>query len=145
MFRRSLFVLSLLLAGPVASASAGWITIKNETNQTIVIQETVTVNGTVRRCKPVKLVPGEVFREFQAAAGQKTVQVLESGLLLNRPLCQGDLKWQDADQGYSVLKVGEKVKVLTEAEVVALAKPAPAGPMARAQGPDKGKKDEKKP
>lgn len=146
MFRRAAITVPFALLFAGLPASAGWITIKNETTQTIVIQETIVVNGATRRCKPVKLVPGEVFREYQATAGQKTIQVLESGLLLNRPLCQGELKWQEADTCYSVLKLCDKVKVLTEADAVAAVK-ALETPMARAQAPDsaKPKPDDKKP
>jgi hypothetical protein len=134
MFSRiALGLLGVAVALP-GTAAAGWITIKNETNQTVIIQETVTVNGSVRRLKPLKLVPGEVVREFHPAAGQKTICVLEPGLLLNRTICQGELKWQEADRGFSVFKAGDKVKVLTAEEAVALAEAA-NGPTARAQAP----------
>lgn len=140
-FRRAFVSLTLALGVGLAitsPAAAGWITIKNETTQTVIIQETVVVNGQVRRCKPTRLVPGETLREFQATAGQKTVQILEPGLLMNRTLGQGELVWKDSDQGFSILKSGDRVKVLTTEEAVAVAK-ATAEPMARAQSPEAGK------
>jgi hypothetical protein len=48
------------------SVSADWISIKNDTTQTVIVQESVKINGQVRKCKPLKLAPGEVLREFQA-------------------------------------------------------------------------------
>lgn len=137
MFRRiGSVVLLVLIAGP--TCQAGWVTIKNETNLTIIVQECATVGGQVRKGKPVKLVPGETLREFQASAGQKCVQLLEPGLLRNASLGQTDVKWTEADHGFAIMKVGDKVKLLSDAEVVELKTVAAA--TARAQAPTEAKK-----
>lgn len=137
MFRR-IGSAGLLVLFAAPAADAGWVTIKNETNQTIIVQECATVGGQVRKGKPVKLVPGETLREFQASAGQKCVQLLEPGLLLNKSLGQAEVKWVDGDHGFAILKVGDKVKLLSDAEVAELKTAAAA--TARAQAPPDTKK-----
>ena len=52
------------MLGIGADASAAWITVQNDTKQVIVVQSAITVNGQVKRGKPVRLLPGEVLKEF---------------------------------------------------------------------------------
>ena len=61
----------VLLTGTTGAADAGWVTITNETGRVVVIQETLAANGQPKRCKPVRLLPGESVREFQPAATVK--------------------------------------------------------------------------
>jgi hypothetical protein len=107
----------LLATGP---ASAGWITISNDTNQTLILQESVTVNGQVRKCKPLKLAPGETVREFRQTGGTKSLTVSETGLL-GRQLYAGDLTWKD-DTAFSIHKDADKLKVTDAATLAAKAK-----------------------
>lgn len=107
----------LLTTGP---AFAGWITISNDTNQTLIIQESVTVNGQVRKCKPLKLAPGETVREFRQVGGTKSLTVSETGLL-GRQLFSGDLTWKD-DTAFSIHKDADKVKVTDAATLAAKVK-----------------------
>ncbi|QEL16968.1 hypothetical protein [Limnoglobus roseus] len=116
--------------------SAGWITISNDTNQTLVVQESVTVNGQVRKCKPLKLAPGETVREFRQTGGTKTLAVSETGLF-GKQLFTGDVTWKD-DTAFSIHKDTDKVKITDAATLAAKAKTAAANQEAK-------KPDEKKP
>lgn len=61
-----LFLAAMLIvgAGPSEAANAAWITIQNDTKGVIVVQSAIVVNGQVKRGKPVRLLPGEVLKEF---------------------------------------------------------------------------------
>src|ERR1041385_8581452 len=54
----------LATAGPLSAANAAWLTIQNDTRRVIVVQSAITMNGQVKRGKPIRLLPGEVMREF---------------------------------------------------------------------------------
>lgn len=60
-------------------ASAAWITFQNDTKETIIVQELVTMNGKVVAGKPVKLQPGETLREFVPGPATKTMELLKPG------------------------------------------------------------------
>lgn len=108
---------TLLVPG---SASAGWIALTNDTKQTVVVQETITVNGQARKCKPIKLAPGETLREFQPSGGTKKLAVLESGLF-GKQLFSGDVTWKD-DTAFSIHRDADKFKVSDAATLNAKAK-----------------------
>ena len=61
------------------AADAGWVTFKHDTNQTIVVQEVVTINGKQVRGKPTKVLAGGAFREFQNAPGVKSYEEILDG------------------------------------------------------------------
>lgn len=93
------------------SAPAGWLTIKNDTQRTIVIQETTSVKGQPRRGKPSALLPGESIREFLPGPTVKTIEVLDARNLLV-PLWAGNIRCQEETQAFLVKAVGEKVSVI---------------------------------
>jgi hypothetical protein len=66
-----------MMAAP-SLAAAGWVTIKNDTDRVIIVQETVTINGKAMRGRPVRLQPGETLREFQTSPVGKTVVLYDS-------------------------------------------------------------------
>lgn len=101
-------------------ASAGWIAITNDTKQTLVVQETITVNGQARKCKPIKLAPGETLREFQPSGGTKKLAILEAGLF-GKQLFSGDVTWKD-DTAFSIHRDADKFKVSDSATLNAKAK-----------------------
>jgi hypothetical protein len=105
------FLLLALLSVAANPARGGWVSIKNETTHPVIVQDICTVNNQTRRGKPIKLMPGETLREYQATAGTKTVQVLEPGLLVNRLLVKGDLEWKLEDKSFVIRKDGDAVKV----------------------------------
>jgi len=132
-FSRTITLLAVIAMTALAPiAIAGWVTVKNDTPGSVTVQETVVVNGVVRKCKPVKLAAGETLREFQPKAGMKTIVVVEASLF-GKTLYTGDLKWADGDSAFAIAKNGDKVQV---AAVVDVPK---AGGTARAQSPEMAK------
>ena len=98
---RSLFLSAIVVAvGPISVARADWVTIKNDTKRTIVVQSAVTVNGQVKRGKPVRLLPGEVMREFYqpSAVG---VEVYDAQMP-NKPILNAPLTIKAENQAFSV-------------------------------------------
>ena len=96
----SLALMAVTLLG-AQSAAASWITIRNDTKQTVVVQETRVVNGQVKRCKPVTLLPGEAVREFLSGPRVKKVDVLD-GHNPKRSLWSGILHCKDESQAFSI-------------------------------------------
>jgi hypothetical protein len=106
----SLAMLACLI-GTAGRVSAGWVTIKNETGQPVIVQETTVVNNKLKRGKPVKLMPGDEYREYQSAPGSKTIHILETGGP-KRTLCRSELTWQAGDESFAVRKSGTAVKLV---------------------------------
>lgn len=109
MFRASeVRLLCLVVAACLVSSStsfAGWVCIKNDTKQTLIIQE-VTDGLIFKRGKVVRLLPGEVYREFQTQAGEKKIQIFDSRAL-TKPVYQGKMTWHAEDL---MLKVETKTE-----------------------------------
>jgi hypothetical protein len=112
---RKAVVVALILAC-AGSADASWMTIRNDTKQTVVVQETTLVNGQVRRGKPITLLPGESFREFLAGPTVKKIDVLDIQNA-NRPLWSGSLNCKDEAQTYSIAGSGGTIAVRPVAPV----------------------------
>lgn len=123
-------ILAAGLFGPVGRATAGWVTIKNETDHPVVVQDSCVVKGQVRRGKPIRLMPGEVVREYQSCPGGKTVHVVESGGR-KRSLTSGELTWDKGDQSYAVRKDGDAVKLQSSATPTTAAAVTKADPTRR--------------
>ena len=92
------------------AASANWITIKNDTGKTITVQETVVVNGEVKRGKATNLLPGETHREFLPGPTVKRVEVFDAKNP-NQAVWCGSLNCKDDNQTYSVTASGGKFTV----------------------------------
>lgn len=106
------FVLALVGTGAfVSAADAGWVTIKNDTNKAIVVQEVIVVNGKQMRGKPMKLLAGESFREFQTTPGVKTYEVYDA-TNPNASIWNGNLSCKNDTQSFSVTAVQGKVGVI---------------------------------
>ena len=100
--------ISFTFAGP---AEAAWVTIRNNTPQTIVVQETLIVNGQVKRGRPTTLLPGESFREFIPAPTTKKVEIIDP----KRPprlLWSGMLKCAEETQTFSVKEAADRLTVM---------------------------------
>ncbi|MFO0805801.1 MAG: hypothetical protein U0791_22080 [Gemmataceae bacterium] len=61
-FRTVLAALAMLMSA--SAADSAWIAVQNDTKRVIVVQSAIVVNGQVKRGRPVRLLPGEVFKEF---------------------------------------------------------------------------------
>lgn len=100
----------VLVLGCSQFGQAGWMTIKNDTNKTIVVQETVVVNGQVKRGKPTNLLPGETLREFLPNPTEKTIEVFDSQTA-NKAAWSGKLDCKKDTQTFSVSETAGKVSV----------------------------------
>src|SRR5947208_3166690 len=92
-----------------ASAQAGWLTVKNELKTAVLIAD-VPAHPLVKRGKPVRLLPGEVYREYHAEAGEKQIQILDakSPTLV---LCEAKVKWPTEDVAVRVRTVDTATKL----------------------------------
>ena len=120
----------LVLLAFAASAPAGWLTVKNDTDRAVVI-ETVTDCVLAKRSKAVRLLPGEVYREFRLVPGERKVQLYDGShpnQPLGQPLGTGTLSWKLADQ---TLHVEPKASELTLADPAA--KPAKSSDAAKSE------------
>lgn len=106
------FALAVLAAlAFVASAEAGWVTVKNDTSKAIVVQEVVTVNGKQVRGRPVKLNAGESFREFQNTPGIKNYEIYDAANPNAAPLWSNKLDCKADKQSFSVGVANGRVAV----------------------------------
>lgn len=92
------------------SVHAGWMTIKNDTNKTIVVQEIVDVNGQVKRGKPTNLLPGETLREYLPEPSVKKIELFEAQDS-KKAVWSGNLSCKDDMQTFSVTCMNGKVNV----------------------------------
>ncbi len=100
----------LAVVGVAHPADAGWVTVKNDTNKAIVIQETVCVNGQPRQGKPIRLLPGESLREFQTSPGTRTVEVFD-GQNPSKSLGSATLALRADPQVFSVTTDGRSARI----------------------------------
>jgi hypothetical protein len=112
-------VLSLAAAlfavvGSAGGAEAGWVTIRNDTNRVLVVQETVTCKGPPTRCKPVRLLPGESVKGFQPTGANLKIEVFD-GQNQARSLYSGTQTSREKDQTFSITADGKAVTVTTVA------------------------------
>jgi hypothetical protein len=92
------------------SADAAWVTFKNDSGKTIVVQEITIVNGQVKRGKPTNLLPGETIREFVPGPTIKKVEVFDAQNP-NQTVWSGTLNCKDDTQTFSVAAAGGKFNV----------------------------------
>jgi hypothetical protein len=93
------------------TAPAGWVCIKNELKVAVVLRE-VPDRPKFRRVKVVKLLPGEVYREYHPAAGERRVQVFDARDP-DKPICSAKLTWSaKGDVTYKVEAVKQAVQLV---------------------------------
>lgn len=100
LFRLIAVVFTLASFGALP-ARAGWITIRNDTKQTLVVQDVTTVNGKVRAGKSIKLLPGESVREYRSTPGSKSIVVYDPALPKS-PLLRSKIEWDKGDATFSL-------------------------------------------
>ena len=102
------------------------MTLKNDTNKVLVIQEVaVAPNGVVKRGRPIRLLPGETLREFQAMPGEKRVEVLDM-MAPAKPLFSGKIAWKADTPSFSITADAKATNVVP----VAMKGPAATLPLA---------------
>lgn len=105
----SLIAALVVLLGSAGAAEAGWVTIQNDTNQVIVVQGTLRCDGQAKRCKPIRLLPGESIREFHLPQMYK-VEIFD-GTNPTQSLYSGSLNIKAEKQSFSIGKDGQKLFV----------------------------------
>ena len=103
---------ALLCAVSARDANAGWVTIKNDTNKPIVVQEVVLLNGRAVRGKPIKLLPGESFREFKNVPAENSYEVYDFAKP-TPPIWMGKLNCKADSQSFAVQTVQGKIGVVS--------------------------------
>jgi len=83
-------LLGVLVALTAAdSVFAGWMGFRNDTKDTIVIQETVLIGGQPRPARPQRLFVGEAVRDTPPPGGQRRISVFDPNNL-NQPIYAGN-------------------------------------------------------
>ncbi len=67
-----------LLFAASADLNAGWMGFQNETKETIVVQETIVVNGQPKPGRPQRLNTGEAVRDTQCQGAQKKITIYDA-------------------------------------------------------------------
>jgi hypothetical protein len=112
-FKRRCFLgiaATVLLLCCSGSVQAGWVSIKNDTNKTLVVQENVVVNGQTKRGKPINLLPGETLREYLPGPTIKKIELFETHNH-NEPVWSGSMNCKDDTQTFSITSANDKVVV----------------------------------
>jgi len=60
-----------------AQTNAGWMGFRNDTKDTLVVQEIFVVNGQQRPGKPQRLFAGEVVRDAHCNGGARTISICD--------------------------------------------------------------------
>lgn len=126
--RTRLLALAALLLAAVGSARAGdggWITFKNTTPQVIVLQETVVSNGVTKRGRPIRLLPGETLRQFQATPAMRKFEVFD-GRSTDKLLFSGNLNCLAGQPCFSITTDGKTLTISTPPVVRASGESEPA-------------------
>lgn len=111
--RTRLLALAAALLAAVGSASAGdggWVTFKNTTSQVIILQETVVSNGVTKRGRPIRLLPGETLRQFQATPAMRKFEVFD-GRNTDRCLFCGNLNCHATSPSFSITSDGKTLTI----------------------------------
>jgi hypothetical protein len=66
-----------LLIAIAADVNAGWMGFQNETKDTVVVQETIVVNGQQKPGRPQRLNTGEAVRDTQCQGTQKQIAIYD--------------------------------------------------------------------
>jgi len=112
---RTITIIIFALAGACVlggDTRAGWITVKNDTKQIIVIQEVGGPLNRPIRGKCIKLQPGETYREYQLLAGSKNI-VLYDSESPSAPLSQDKLTWVQDDATFAIKPDGKSIKLVS--------------------------------
>ncbi|MCE9533349.1 MAG: hypothetical protein K8T89_19820 [Planctomycetes bacterium] len=116
----------LFALGEVGAAFAGWMGFRNETNDTIVIQETIIVNGMPRPGKPQRLFAGEAVRDTQCSGSVRKITITDPKNP-NQILYTGNLPCPGTNENILyVVKTDAKGSVTVEAIKIAATPPGPS-------------------
>lgn len=106
----SLAAAVLAVGGFATPASAGWITVRNDTSKAIVVQESVLWDGEFQRGKPVRLLPGESSCVFVKAPTIRRLEVFD-GRNPTQALRTATITGKDENQAFSVTCDGKAIHI----------------------------------
>jgi hypothetical protein len=112
--RTALTLLILALGGELAPVRAGWLIISNNTPAVLIVQENRDDTGILRRPRIVRLLPGEVYREFHPGEGKTTLQVFDARKP-QKPLHKSGVQWGAEEIALNLEAEGTSVKVVRAA------------------------------
>ena len=92
---------ALLVVTTASGAAANWMIIRNDSGKSLVVQETQTVNGKVKRGKVSNLLPGETLREFLPTPTTRGVEVFDARNP-DKPVWSGSLECKNRTQTFSI-------------------------------------------
>ena len=102
--------LVLAFASAVTPARAGWVTITNRTDEPLVVREVARDTNATAHGRTIRLLPGEVYREYQSSSGTKSVAVYPLGRP-ERTMFDGRITWDSADRAFLIRAVGPDVSL----------------------------------
>ena len=88
------------------SAFAGWMGFRNDTKDTIVVQETITVNGQSKQGKPQRLFTGEAVRDTQCTGPQRNISIFDTKNP-NTPIFTGNMPCPAANENFLYVIKGD--------------------------------------
>ncbi len=88
---------SIVLVVDASSVFAGWMGFRNDTKDTIVIQETVVIGGQPRPGRPQRLFTGEAVRDTPPPGGQRRISVYDAANS-NQPIYSGNIPCPAANE-----------------------------------------------
>jgi hypothetical protein len=105
----------LILANP-DRLFAGWMGFRNDTQMTLIVQETVTSGKSTRAGKPQKVFANETVRDTVASNGNRTFTIFDSAKP-DKPLYTGTFPCPPASENFLfVLKSDGKGGLVIEAQ-----------------------------
>ena len=90
------FALAAVLSA-VGTVSAGWMGFRNDTANTLVIQESIPTGGKVRPGRLQKLFASETVRDTPQASGQRQFQIFDSNNP-DKPIYSGSFPTPDKNE-----------------------------------------------
>lgn len=94
-----------------STASAGWVTLRNDSPRSLVVQEVIkSPDGTTKRSRPTRLLPGETLREFRAGPMSKWIEVYDMQAP-DKPIFNGRIAWKDGNAIFSISSNGKSAAV----------------------------------
>jgi hypothetical protein len=108
-----------------SSVFAGWMGFRNDTKDTIVIQETVNIGGQPRLGRPQRLFAGEAVRDMAPVGGQRRINVFDPANP-NQPIYSSNFPCPGANENilYSI-KRDAKGGISIEAVKIPASEPTP--------------------
>jgi len=73
----ALMAVLMTAVGFAQDSRAACLTIRNDTNRVIVVQESVLQHGQAKRLRPIRLLPGESVKQSDSLVGTRSFEVFD--------------------------------------------------------------------